>query len=288
MKKKFFTLLFAFLGVLSLFGQNLGLVTDKSDIINFSDFPYTPLLVESGAEDFYWIGSSYQGTSVSHDMLSDLTSDYSNIFFIKYDKDLNPLGSANIIGSYSTPDVFAFEGGLTVFGDAIANVEANGNVLALNSANRLEYIVKYNDLCQFERMVSIWDLDPNQYPSSTSKMDPNTGTLFIAGRASQPYNLLTHGIIGKDMSEYLYVLRYDRSLSLTGVFIAGMEVGGESGYYKNIEIIPDGTGNVIITGGWEGDQSPVMDGEILGDEIENEGVFAVKLDMDLKKEWVLT
>ena len=287
MKKKFFTLLLAFLSVLSFYGQNSGLVADKSDIINFSSFPYTPLLVESGAEDFYWIGSSYQGTSVNHDMLNELSSDFSNIYFIKYDKDLNPLGSAYIVGSYTTPDVFTFEGGLTVFGDAVTNVEANGNVLPLNSADRLEYIVKYNDLCQFERLVSIWDLDPSQYPYSTSMMDPNTGTLYIAGRASQPYNLLTHGIIGKDMSEYLYVLSYDRSLSLTGVFIAGMEEGGESGYYKNIEIIPDGTGNVIITGGWEGDQSPVIDGEILGDEIENEGVFAVKLDIDLKKEWVI-
>lgn len=287
MIKKTFTLLLAFLSVLSLFGQTPELVTEKSDIIDLSNYPYTPLLLESGAEDFYWIGSSWEGTSVSHDMLADVTNDHSNIYFIKYDKDLTPLGSAYIRGSYATPEVFAFEGGLTVVAGASKDIEANGNVLSLNSANRLEFIVKYNDLSQFERMVSIWDLEPSQYPYSTAMMDSNTGTLFMAGRATQPFNLLNHGIIGKDMDEYIYVLSYDRSLSLTGVFIAGMEVGGESGYYKNLEIIPDGTGGVIITGGWEGDQSPVIDGEILGNGVDTEGVFAVKLDIDLKKEWVL-
>ena len=287
MIKKTFTLLLAFLSVLSLFGQTPGLVTKKSDIIDLTSYPYTPLLVESGPEAFFWIGSSYEGTSVSHEMLPDVTNDHSNIYFIKYDKDMSPLGSAFIRGSHSTPEVFAFEGGLTVVSDASKDIEANGNVLSLNSANYIEYIVKYNDLCQFERMVSIWDLEPSQYPYSKSMMDRNTGMLFVVGKANQPFNLRNHGIIGKDMDEYFYVLSYDQNLSLTGVFTAGMEVGGEYGNYKNLEIFPDGIGGVIITGSWEGDQSPIIDSEILDGSADSDGIFAVKLDQDLKKEWVL-
>ncbi len=287
MIKKIFTLLMAFLPFLSVFGQNSGLVAGNSDVINLSSYPYTPLLVESGSEDFYWIGSSYEGTTVNHPMLSEVISDYSNIYFIKYDKDMNPLGSAYIKGSSTTPDAFSFEGGLTVVGSASGSVEANGNTLAINSATDLEFIVKYNDLCQFARMVSIWDLDANQGVESDAMMDPETGTLFVAGTASQALNLLNHEIIGKDMGDYFYVLSYDRNLALTGVFTAGMELGGEYGYYKNLEIIPDGTGSVIITGGWNGDRSPVIDGETLTPTSDSEGVFAVKLDEDLKKEWVL-
>ncbi|MDX2432887.1 MAG: T9SS type A sorting domain-containing protein [Bacteroides sp.] len=291
MIKKMLTLLLVIISYLGVFAQNpvTGLVTTNSDVIGLTDYPTAPLIIQAGPENFYWIGGSYQGTTVEHPMLNDkVVSDFSNIYFIKYDKMGNPLASAVISGTNIIPSAFSLEGGMTIVGNASEDVVANGNSIPINAANRLEFIAKYNDLCQFDRIVPIWDLEPSQYPNSRAMMDPESGELFLAGVSHQPYNLLGHGIIGKEMNDYLYVLKYDRNLALTGVFTAGFdELDSEYGYYSNLRITPGGNGSVVISGVWQGDRTPVIDGHILSKMINSQGTFAFKLDREFKTEWVL-
>ncbi len=86
----------------------------NSDMIDFTGFPTAPLLVESGPENFYWIGGAFQGTSVNHPLLSGkVLSDVSNIYFIRYDKMGNPLASAVISGTNALPSsLFTWTGDL--------------------------------------------------------------------------------------------------------------------------------------------------------------------------------
>ncbi len=287
--RKIFSLFLVTSTFLGVVGQNPELVTTNSDVIGLSDYPTSPLLIEAGPESFFWLGGSYQGSIVNHPLLSDkLSSDFSNIYFIKYDKDGNHLASAAIIGTNYMPKAFSLEGGLTLMGVAYEDVLANGNIIPIRAASKLEYIAKYNDLCQFERIVPVWDLDPFQYPNSIAMMDELTGNLYMAGISNQPYNLLGHGILGKDLGDYFYVLKYDRNLALTGVFTAGFNaLDTLSGYYKDLRIIPAGERGVIICGNWQGDRSPVIGGEILSKMPNGQGVFALKLDGAFRKEWVL-
>ncbi len=253
-------------------------------------FPTAPLFVQSGPENFYWIGGSYQGTSVDHPLLSNkVISDFSNIYFIRYDKLGNPLSSAVISGTSFIRSAFSMDGGMTLVASASTDVMANGNPIPINAASQLEFIAKYNDLCQFERIVSIWDLEPSQYPNSRATMDQETGDLYLTGVSYQPLNLLGFGLIGKEWGDYLYVLRYDRNLALTGVFTAGFdELNTEYGYYSNLRVTPGGKGSVIINGIWQGDRTPVIGGDTLTSTMANsQGVFAFKLDSKLRKEWVL-
>jgi len=289
MKRQSITLILILISFLAVSGQNPGLVTANSDLIDLSGFPTAPLLVQSGPENFYWIGGAFQGTTVNHPLLSDkLVSDFSNIYFIRYDKMGNPLTSAAISGTNIIPSAFSMEGGLTLVGSASEDVIANGNPIPINAANRLEFIAKYNDLCQFERIVPVWNLDPSQYPNSRAMMDPESGDLYLAGVSYQPYNLLGHGILGKEYGDYMYVLRYDRNLVLTGVFTAGFdELDTEYGYYENLRITPAMNGTVIISGTWQGDRTPVIDGDTLSRMVNGQGVFALKLDREFRKEWVL-
>lgn len=287
--RKIFSLFLAIMPCLWVLGQNPELVTTNSDVIGLSSYPTSPLLIEAGVESFYWIGGSSQGSIVDHPQLSDkVSSDYSNIYFIKYDKDGNSLASAAINGTNYMPAAFSLDGGLTLMGVAYEDVVANGNSIPIRAANKLEYIAKYNDLCQFERIVPVWDLDPFQYPDSRAMMDELTGDLYMTGISNQPYNLLGHGILGKDLGDYFYVLKYDRNLALTGVFTAGFNaLDTLSGYYKDLRIIPAGESGVIITGNWQGDRSPEIGGENLSKMPGGQGVFALKLDGAFNKEWLL-
>ncbi len=289
MKRQSITLVLILASFLAVFGQNPGLVTANSDLINLTGLPTAPLLLQSGPENFFWIGGAFQGTTVNHPLLSDkLVSDFSNIYFIRYDKMGNPLTSAAISGTNIIPSAFSMEGGLTLVGSASEDVIANGNPIPINAANRLEFIAKYNDLCQFEKIVPVWNLDPSQYPNSSAMMDPESGDLFLAGVSYQPYNLVGYGIIGKELGDYMYVLRYDRNLDLTGVFTAGFdERDSEFGYYQDLRIMPTSNGTVVISGNWQGDRAPVIDGDTLARMVNSQGVFALKLNPEFRKDWVL-
>lgn len=291
MNRKIFTLLVATICSVGMFAQNPSLVTASSDLIDHTGFPTAPLLVQSDAESFYWIGGSYQGSSVNHPLLSDkVTSDFSNIYFMRYDKLGNPFAAAAISGTNIIPQAFPTEGGgLTLVGSASEDVLANGNPVPINAANRLEFIAKYNDLCQFEKIIPIWDLEPSQYPNSVAMMDTATGNLFLAGTSYQALNLLGHGeVLGKGLADFLYVLRYDRNLELTGVFTAGFdEENSEWGSYGYLKITPGKDGSVVISGAWMGDREPIIAGDTLSSMVNSTGIFTFKLDEEFNKEWVL-
>jgi len=289
MKRKILVLFVFMVFCLGLFGQNPSLVTANSDLIDHTGFPAAPLLLESGPENFYWLGGSFQGNSVTHSLLNGLvSSNVSNIYFMRYNKMGTAQNAAVISGTNIIPQAFSPDGGLTLVGSAPADVMANGNSIPINAANRLEFIAKYNDLCQFEKIVPVWDLDPSQYPNSRAMMDPETGFLYLAGVSNQPYMLVGRDMIGKKWGDYLYVLRYDRNLEITGVFTAGFdELNTEYGYYEDLRITPGKDASVLITGTWTGDRTPVFEGDTLSRMSNGQGVFALKLDPEFRKEWVL-
>lgn len=292
MTKKIFTLLFALLSYSALFGQNPGLVTSSSDVIGFSNYPASPLMIQSGPANFYWISTTSQGTAQDHPKLNKMDAQFANLFFIRYDE-LGTSTAANYLSGTSSiyaSGAFSFRGGLTLVGSSYADVVANGNTLPINNASYMEFLASYNDLGQFERIVPVWDLEQYQYPNSRAMMDKYTGDLFLVGTASVPFNLLNHGILGLDEENYLYVLRYDRSLALTGVFTAGFANIPDS--YANYQYYPamitDGRGGIVISGTWDGNLSPVIGGDTLNNWFnETMGIYAFKLNSGFEKEWVL-
>ncbi|MCP4313211.1 MAG: T9SS type A sorting domain-containing protein [Bacteroidetes bacterium] len=292
MMKKIFALFFALLPFAWVSGQNIGgLVTTSSDMIGYSNYPDAPLLIQSGPEEFYWMSTSGAGTLVDHPELSDLIDVYANLYFIKYDDEGTSLGSGYIQSTSSlwASAAFAYNGGLIVLGNSSGDVTANGNTLTLKSASQMEFLAHYNDLNQFQKIVPVWDLDPFLYPYSKSIMDEESGDIFLVGKASVPFKLNNQEIIGKEWDNYLYVLRYDRNLELTGVFTAGFEeiVENYVDYHYDFALVPTGKGGVIVSGTWEGNLSPIIGGDTLTNTLgDTYGVFAFQLNSGFTMERV--
>ncbi|MFH0759641.1 MAG: T9SS type A sorting domain-containing protein [Bacteroidota bacterium] len=281
--------LVTFISALAIAGALSGqhLVTGNSDVIGLTGWPYYCQMVEAGPNNFYWIGGTYH-TSVDHPLLDGVDGEFANIYFIRYNEKGDHQYANYIRGSYIPNNAFSFDGGITLAGSAFENVQTNtGVVIPINEGYEIEFLARYNDRCQFENIVSIWYPAPSQSVNSTFQMDKSTGDLYVAGTSNHPLSVAGHGEIGADLQEYLYVLRYDRNLALSGVFTAGMEPEGEYGYYRNITVVPDQMGNVIITGVYEGDRAPVIGATTLtGMMMEMDGLFAFKLDKDFTLEWV--
>jgi len=263
------------------------LVTGNSDVIGLTGWPYFCQMIEAGPNNFYWIGGTYN-TSVDHPLLDGVNGDFTHIYFIRYDENGDHQYANYLRGSYAPINAFSMDGGITVAGSAYDNVETNtGVVIPINEGYEIEFLAKYNEKCQFENIVSIWYPAPSQSVNSIVQMDKSTGDLYVAGTSNHPLSVAGHGEIGTDLPDYLYVLRYDRNLALTGVFTAGMELVGEYGYYQNITAIPDQKGNVVITGIYEGDRAPIIGTNTLTSmKMEMHGLFAFKLDNRFKVEWV--
>jgi hypothetical protein len=283
--KNLFTFLLAVAMVSAASGQHL--VTGKTDVIGMNGWPTSPLLIESEPGSFYWISGSNLST-VDHPLLGEVYNDFRNIFFIKYDEDGNPTYANFIRGSYNANEAFSYQGGITVVGTAYADVEANGNIVPIGNANILEFIAKYNDRCQFEKIISIWDLPASQYPYSQAKMDKRDGSIYVAGTFYAPLQVAGSELIGKEWGDYLYVLKFSRDLELLGIYTTGFDTStGQSGFYSNIAITPDAAGNLLVTGYYGGDRRPVMGGgDTLNLHADGYGLFALKLDKNLKKVWV--
>ncbi len=290
--KHFFTLIFVVAFATTSSGQipatGPQLVTGNSDVIGMSGYPSTHQLVQSGPNSFYWIGGSSVATIVNHPMLGEVIDDLANLYFIKYDENGNALSSNYIRGTSSAIGAFSYNGGLTIVGSASGEVEANGNILPINAANRMEFLATYNDQSQFMKMVPVWDLAPAQYPYSNAYMDQRTGDIYLSGVSRQSFNVAGYGEIGLDLQDYLYVIKYNRNLEFQGVFVASFDLNGEYGRFNNnITLVPDGQGNVVVAGTWEGDRTPVIGDETLPSMMmESIGAFAFKLDGSMKKVWV--
>jgi hypothetical protein len=184
---------------------------------------------------------------------------------------------SNVRGQSYPVNAFSYAGGLLVAGGASSDVEANGNVIPINNASWLEFIATYNDRCQFEKIINIWEMEPSQYPNSGAQMDMLDGTVYISGTYYAPLNVAGFGVIGQEGGEYFYVLKFDKNLDLRGVFTAGFDQSaGEYGTYRNIIVSPDVNGNVVVTGSFETDRAPVI-GDVQNIRKRDMG-FAVKLD----------
>jgi hypothetical protein len=262
------------------------LVTGNTDLIGLNGYPYSPLLIEAGPDNFYWMGAAYRRI-VNHPLLSDVVSDFSNIYFIKYDDDGEALCANYIRGAYDIIDAFSYKGGITIVASTYEDVVADGNMIPINSASDQEFLASYDAKCNFQKIVPVWDLDQYQYPNSVPVMDKRDGTIYLAGAASVPFRLAGYGLIGEEWSDYLYVLKFDRDLGLAGVYVTGFDTGaGQYGSFRNLSVTPDVYGNVVVQGGYQSDQSPVFGEERLPPVADGYGLFALKLDNNLQMVWV--
>ncbi|MEN8156572.1 MAG: T9SS type A sorting domain-containing protein [Bacteroidota bacterium] len=289
--KHFFTFIFVVAFAAASSGQipatSPQLVTGNSDVIGMDGFPSNHQFVQSGPNSFYWVGGA-SGRIVNHPMLPEVYNDFANIYFIKYDEHGNPLSSNYIRGTSSAIGAFSYNGGMTIVGGGNTDVEADGKVYPINNANRMEFLAQYNDQCQIMNLVPVWDLGPSLYPYSQSAMDQQTGDIYLAGTSYQPFNVAGYGVIGEEWQDYFYVLKFNRNLDIVAVFTAGFDdLGGtEYGRYSNITLVPDGFGNVVVAGTYEGDRTPVIAGDILPSMgMASIGAFAYKLDGGMKKVW---
>ncbi len=269
---------------------NQQLVTNNSDVVGASGWLGPQLMVQNGPRGFFSVGGAYY-TSVSHPSLPGVDPDYQNIYFISYDDSGNPLDANFIRGTYEAKGAYTFDGGITLFGSASDNVTANDSTLYINQASTLEFLATYNSKCQLENIVSIWEPGPAFSLYTVSMMDQRDGSIYLAGSSDDPLYLKGRGMIGENWDNYFYVLKYDQNLVLREVFTAGLNEspGTEYGQYGRFSfaIAPCAKGSVIITGTYEGDRGPAIDGDTLQGDFNSTSVFAVKLDPRLKKEWVL-
>ncbi len=267
--------------------QNLGLVTGRSDFVGLSGYPSSPQLVESGADNFYWIsGSSF--ATVYHPYLKEVVNNFANIYFLKYDKAGEIVGSNFVRGSSYAIEAASVEEGLTMVSRASYDVDASGTVLTLNGAYNLEFIAKYDPRCVLEKIVKIWNLGPSESAYSMAKVDRYDGSVYIYGTASQVMEVEGFGVIGKAHPEsYLYLLKYGADLQLQWVYTAGFNTTLLAyGYYNNLKVTPDIKGNVVITGSYETDCNPLFDDVTLDSFKDGYGLFAAKLDPSGKQVWV--
>ena len=269
-------------------GQSQSLVTGTTDFIGLSGNPTSPHLVEAGPASFYWIsGSNY--STVTHPKLPQVYNDFANLFFLKYDKNGNVLGSNYIRGSSFVCEAVSSNGGLTMMARANNDVDASGTPLTLNGAFNMEFIAKYDPTGKFEKIANVWNLGASQSMYSLAKGDKRDGSMYIFGTGNGPTDVMNYGIIGEVQSrDYLYVLKYSPDLQLEWVYTAGFDTTvSVNGYYNNLKVSPDKDGNVVITGSYEANSSPVFGGKVLMSHADGFGTFAVKLDRSGNQVWVL-
>ncbi len=250
--KKLFTFLIVTCLAYTLSGQNPGqhLVSGDPDLVGVSGYLSSSQLIDAGSDNFFWIGSTYR-KNVTHPLLTEVYSDFDNICFIRYDDQGAYMSASYIRGTYNITDAFSFRGGLTVVASSSADVTAGGRTVPINNASKQEIIASYDDNCELLEIKGVWDLDQYQYPYSEAMMDKRDGSVYLAGKGNQPFNLNGEGVIGEELDDYLYVLKYDRNLELAGVFTAGFATDtGEYGYIPNLAIAPDAFGNVMILGSY--------------------------------------
>jgi len=247
-------------------------------------------LLENGNEGFFRIGASYNA-SLDHPLLKDITNDFEFTYFIKYDKEGNPMEWNGLRGSGSFSYTHTFRGDFTFAGYAYNDVVSEEQSIPLGGAYGFEFLAQYNPASALEKLIPIWNTPASTYSSfSHSVMDPVSGDFFLAGTGYNPMELQQHGVIGEEWERYLYVVRYNHQLELTGVFTAGFSdpVDNEWGNFNNDLILtPDGRGGVMVCGSYDGELSPLIGDEVLPVFPEGGGAFALKLNAELKEEWVL-
>ena len=211
MKKNLFLISFLLFTALAI-GQHL--VPGSTDVVGLTGNSSDPHLVEADAQSFFLI-SGTDHSSVNHPLLTEVYSDFANLYFIKYNLDGLPLKSNYIRGLYYASNAFSFNGGLTIMANSFQDVEANGQVIPIGIADQLEFLASYDADCNLTKIINIWNLGPSEYPYSESVMDRQDGSVYLYGTASAQMELVGYGILGKDISQsYFYLIKYNRDLDL--------------------------------------------------------------------------
>jgi hypothetical protein len=268
------------------------LVPGPRDVVHLDEYPLEAYLVESDANTFYRISGAYS-TNTDHPLLSQAVStDFRSLYFIKYDSDGIPQKANFIRGTYSPRYAASFKGGLTVMTQAYDEVDASGQVIPIPATSMVELVASYDPDCQLVRIINIWALTANQYTNSDAIMDKQDGSIYVYGTASQPLELRGFGTLGKDLdtpNSFFYVIKYNSNLDFQWVYQVGFDplLSGTSPYFDRIQVFPGNNGEVLVTGTYGGESSPVINGTPMTPYLNSDGTFAVLLDAGAQERWVL-
>ncbi len=270
-------------------GQQLVLGTH--DVVRLDEYPQDAYLVEADASSFFRV-SGGNSTNSDHPLLgAALDPDYPSVYFIKYDSEGIPLKSNFVRGTYSVVYAGSFNGGFTLMSTAYEQVDANGTVFDPAVNSNLEFIANYDPDCQQEKIINIWALASNQYANSEAIMDPEDGSVYVYGKASQPMELIGFGTLGKDLdtpNSYFYLIKYNRNLDFQWVYQLGFDLmqSGTSPNFDRIQVYPGKDGSSLITGTYGTESSPLIHGRSLPPHVDGYGTFAVMVNEAGQSQWV--
>ena len=266
------------------------LVLGSHDVVRLNEYPQNAYLIEADASGFFRVSGAYS-TSTDHPLLgSALDPDYRSIYFIKYDKEGVALKSNFIRGTNYASYAASFNGGFTVMAGADQEVDASGTIIPIPNASEVEFIANYDSECQLEKIINIWALTDNQYVDSDAILDPEDGSVYIYGTANFPLTLGDGGILGQGLSaSYFYLIKYDRNLDRQWFYQFGFDMmqSGTSPYFDKVQVYPGINGEVLITGTYGTESSPLIDGISLPAYMDGYGTFAVLLNASSQPKWVL-
>ena len=266
------------------------LVLGSHDVVRLNEYPQNAYLIEADASGVFRVSGAYS-TSTDHPLLgSALDPDYRSIYFIKYDKEGVALKSNFIRGTNYASYAASFNGGFTVMAGADQEVDASGTIIPIPNASEVEFIANYDSECQLEKIINIWALTDNQYVDSDAILDPEDGSVYIYGTANFPLTLGDGGILGQGLSaSYFYLIKYDRNLDRLWFYQFGFDMmqSGTSPYFDKVQVYPGINGEVLITGTYGTESSPLIDGISLPAYMDGYGTFAVLLNASSQPKWVL-
>lgn len=275
---------------LSMSAQHL--IVGNHDVVRLDEYPQDAYLIEADAESFYRVSGAFS-TASDHPLLTDaLNPDRPSIYFIKYHKDGNPQKSNYIRGTNHITYAASYEGGLTLMSGSDREVDASGTLIPVPDASEVEFIASYDPDCQLQKIVSVWALTANQYMDSRATMDPEDGSVYVYGKGYEPVELLDFGTMATGLqspNSYFYLIKYDADLILQWVYQIGFDMAqsGTSPSFERIEVFPGLQGEVLITGTYGTESSPLINGRSLPSHMDTNGTFAVLLDGTGQERWVL-
>ncbi|MEA3477248.1 MAG: T9SS type A sorting domain-containing protein, partial [Bacteroidota bacterium] len=156
--------------------------------------------------------------------------------------------------------------------------------------SEVQFIANYDPDCQLEKIISIWALSSNQYVDSDAIMDPEDGSVYVYGPAYEPLALNDGTVIGQGFSaSYFYLIKYNRNLDRQWVYQFGFDMAqsGTSPYFDKVQVYPGINGEVLLTGTYGTESSPLINGRSLPTYMDGYGTFAVLLNAASQPQWVL-
>ena len=267
------------------------LLVGNHDVVRLGEYPQDAYLIEADAESFFRISGAFS-TSSDHPLLVDAVNpDHRSIYFIKYDNEGIPQKANYIRGTNAFQFAGSFGGGLTVMSGSDVQVDANGTLISVPIASEVEFIASYDPDCQLKKIISIWGLTDNQYMDSRATMDPDDGSVYVYGKAYEPVELLDFGPLAQGLespNSYFYLIKYDPNLVLQWVYQIGFDMAqsGTSPNFDRFQVFPGIGGEVLITGTYGTESSPLIDGRSLPSYMDTNGTFAVLLDGAGQVRWV--